>query len=141
MSHLLAYVIDLPGRGFIPLLAPAWRPTEADLQELVETDSLWDGRLLESPVDFSIELSGEATIVWLTTRYSNFIADPIVQESVAQWERDLTGLVDARVVRVDEFLLNEWETNFGDRWFREKGAFSAFFEWIMRKPRESWQLL
>ncbi|RCS43204.1 hypothetical protein DTL42_19220 [Bremerella cremea] len=141
MSNLVSYVIDLPGRDVIPSLAPSYQPNEAALKEVTRTGSLWDGRLIESSVDFSIELSGEITVVWLTTRYSNFISDPVVHDFVINWENILSGLLEARIVRVDEFLLNQWESERGDFWFREKGAFAAFIEWVIQKPSESWSLL
>lgn len=141
MSHLLSYVIDLPGREFVSILAPSFQPNEAALEEVIKTDSLWDGRLIDSSVDFSIELSGEVTVIWLTTRYSNFITDPTVHDFVTKWESELSGRLNARIVRIDEFLLNQLETERGEFWFREKGAFAAFMEWVSQKPTESWQLL
>jgi len=141
MSNLVSYVIDLPGREFIPILARSYQPNEAALEEVTKTGSLWDGRLIESSVDFSIELSGETTVVWLMTRYSEFISDPVIHNLITNWENDLSGLLDARIVRVDEYLLNQWESERGDFWFREKGAFAAFMEWVIKKPLESWRLL
>ena len=141
MSHLLSYVMECSGREVVSILSPLYRPNDAALEELIETGSLWDGRLIETSVDFSVELSGEVAVLWLTTRYSQFMADPVVHTSVTAWEGYLANLVDTRIVRIDEFLLSQWEAERGDFWFREKGAFDAFMDWVRTKPPESWQLL
>ena len=75
MSYSVTYVVDMSGKAFNSALADERRAGEADFHNLVQAGSLWDGRLAHQQAEFSVELTGVVTILWLTTKYSRILAD------------------------------------------------------------------
>jgi HEAT repeat protein len=139
MSHSTTYIVFKPGHCFNRLIDPAFRASADQLAELVETGSLWDGRLPVSPVEFSVELSGLVTVLWLPVKYSIFYMDAAEQKRVLEFESKLVSSVGAaRVFRLDELLLERWELLSGEDWFRSKCSVEDLSKWIVSQDTSIW---
>ncbi|NDY71860.1 hypothetical protein DO021_07295 [Desulfobacter hydrogenophilus] len=139
MSHSITYIIYQPGHYFNRLMDPLFRALPGELAELLETDSLWDGKLSDSSVEFSVELSGFVTVLWLSAKYSVFLTDTAEQKKVLEFESKLiSSLAGTKIFRLDELLLERWELLSGEEWFRFKNLIQEFSNWIVSQDTDNW---
>ena len=127
MSHTVTYIVWQPGHCFNKLLDVGYQASPDELRELAETGSLWDGKLPVSSAEFSVELTGRVTILWLTTKYSMFLTDVAARREILEFEKQLAQSVCAHsIVRLDEFLLDQWNAVAGEDWFRSRTSAQHF---------------
>jgi hypothetical protein len=102
---------------------------------------LSDGRLPCSEIEFLVELSGEITILWLPFRYSLlFNPNSDLERILEDWEGVLRSRVGtSQVIRLDEYLLDEWEASEEDDWFRHPNKIEAFLSWLRGQERLHWR--
>jgi hypothetical protein len=140
VSHAVSYVVDQPGVDF-NATSPAWqRASEAIIETLRATESIWDGDL-PSGISFTAELTGVLTIIWLTTSYTMFLTDRNRAELVRTWEEAAFSSLSKRVARVDEFLLLQWQNSAGEWWFRDRSLSARFWEWLKGQAPLHWEIL
>jgi hypothetical protein len=144
MGYSVCYVIDVPGRQFNAKCGAWVRASGSDFEELEAERVLWEGDLPEFELSFTAELTGEVCVVWLTERYSRFQHDAEVAKRVHAWERiAFAPFPRARIARLCESLLNEWEAIPNDEWWRRRASADEFWDWLERQQatRELWELL
>lgn len=131
MGYLVHILIDVPGRQFNAIQDAKYQANEKKLAEFSQSGSLWDGKLADSSLEYLVELSGTLTIVALTIKASTYKWVPEARKQVEQWETVLHSLLPSiRTLRVDELILEEWESVSGELWFREDGAFDRAWHWF-----------
>lgn len=142
MGHSVCYVVDVPGTEF-NAIAGSWnRASQEEIETLCSTGTLWDGDSLSPPMSFLAELTGVVTIVWLTTKYTAFLTHQPSAAAVLEWENvALKPFADRRVARLDEFVLEQWESFAGEYWFRHQAVCENFWEWLGGHDNTTWTLL
>lgn len=102
MSYSVSYVVDVAGSAFNAAECSPWQPASpTEIEELRMTGSLWSGEIPSAGLSATAELTGIVTLIWLSTRYSVFLADPHATTRVLSWEE--AAFVPFRTTSV-EFL-------------------------------------
>jgi hypothetical protein len=141
MSHAVSYVVDIVGVDF-NAGCPAWqRAPNETIEVLRSTGSRWDGDLQSIGISFTAELTGLVTIIWLTKSYTAFLTNQATAQVVLNWEKAAFSWLSAPVARVDEFVLNRWESLFGELWFTDPSLCAKFWIWIREQDPLHWELL
>jgi hypothetical protein len=142
MSYSVSYVVDVTGSVFNAEYSP-WGPAStAEIEELETTGSLWNGEIPSAGLTATAELTGIVTLIWLSTKYSVFLAEPETTSRVLRWEQATFGpLQTISVARLDEFLLEQWEAEAGELWFRDPRRCERFWGWLATQQKAGWKLL
>ncbi len=132
MSHSAVYLINIDGKFFNSCLPPGVSAGEEEISEYRENDVLLEFSLPGTDQVISAEITGEITLLWAPWRYSLFLSES--QEDInkaIKWENELLSFIaDFKIYRIDEVLLEQWESEKGDYWFRETEAFNEIETWL-----------
>jgi hypothetical protein len=109
---------------------------------LESAGTLWSGNIPSANTAATAELTGLVTVIWLSTKYSVFLADSEAAGRIVLWENVAFEPFQATsMARLDEALLEEWEKKAGEFWFRESVWCQRFWPWLMTQDQTSWNLL
>jgi hypothetical protein len=141
MSHSVCYVANVSGIEFNARCPALQQASDDTIEILRTTGSRWDGDVPSVGVSFTAELTGLVTIIWLTTSYTAFLADPHSAEVVHNWEKVAFSWLSVPVARIDEFVLNKWESLAGELWFTDPSACTRFWDWTREQDPLHWKFL
>ena len=143
MSYNVAYIIDMEGRQFNNILPEGELGSEDDYRECYENDVALEFHLANLTPLVSSDISGEMTIVWFPYPYSVFLRHDMEKiEEIKSLESNLISIIgDARTYRLDDFLLEKWESDKDEYWFRKAGAFENFESWLCSQDSRHWKLI
>jgi hypothetical protein len=142
MSYAVSYVLDVAGSVFNARFQQWPQASSAELAELESAGTLWSGNVPSANITATAELTGLVTLIWLSTKYSVFLADSETARRIALWEGVAFEPFHAtNIARLDELLLEQWEASAGELWFREPVWCQRFWPWLMTQDPTSWKLL
>lgn len=143
MSYSAVYLINVDGKVFNSLLPPGESIGEEEINEYRENDILLEFSIPNTDQTISAEITGVVTLLWAPWRFSLFFSEN--QEKIDEaikWENELLAFVsDSKVYRIDEILLEQWESEKGECWFREAETFQEIESWLGMKNKLHWQQL
>jgi hypothetical protein len=150
MSFSIAYLIDLPGNRFNGFLDTHFQAPKSYLDVLMQShdSDLWNGMFPNDDLEFLVDLTGEWTLCLLPHPYSTFFAasvppaDPKATEilnRVQKWEGTLRSILpDADIIRVDDYLLDQWNSRFDYLLVRDPQAVLGFLAWLQAQDSNNW---
>ena len=142
MSYAVSYVLGVAGSVFNARCLQWPQASSVELEELESAGTLWSGHIPSANITATAELTGLVTLLWLSTKYSVFLADPEAAGRIILWEEVAFEAFHATpIARLDELLLEQWEESAGDFWFREPVWCQRFWPWLMKQDQTSWKLL
>jgi hypothetical protein len=142
MSYAVSYVLDVAGSVFNARCHQWPQASSAELAELASAGTLWSGNIPSTNITATAELTGLVTLIWLSTKYSVFLADSETAGRIVLWEEAaFEAFHRTKIARLDELLLEQWEESAGEFWFRESLWCQRFWPWLMTQDQTSWKLL
>ena len=143
MAHSVSYVVFVSGVEFCRLGVLAQHPPPMELSRLLSSGGFWDGSLKSHPLEVLVGFLMGVTLVWLPEKYTRFLIDSEVRGRVLAWERELLSLLPpaVRVARVDEFLLDEFETENWDAVIRSEDMSKELSRWLSLQDSRHWAWL
>jgi len=140
LSHSAVYLIDVKGEEFNSFLPSHESLSKMEIDEYRDSDILLEFSLKEDNNVISAEITGEVTLLWAPWRYSVFLTDE--QEQIGPikiWEEKLLDLVgEVKIYRIDEALLEQWELEQSEYWFRDHSNFMKLISWLVGQDKLHW---
>lgn len=144
MAYSITYLIDLPGTEFNQLLSPSRRADDAYFLSKAGSpvSDLWEGKLPANETEILVDLTGAWTLCMLPFAYSTLMdrnAAPATFDQIKNWEIELRSLIpDKQVLRVDDFLLEPWNSRHDHLLVRDPQAFNQLALWLQTQDERSW---
>jgi hypothetical protein len=101
--------------------------------------------LLGNDTEFLVDLTGAWTLCKLPFRYSNLLPDvqnATTHAEIANWEERLRELLPStEIFRIDDFLVDQWNSRYDYRLLHAPRAVQAFLEWLETQDPLHWAKL
>jgi hypothetical protein len=136
--------MNINGTDFNRLMIPTHQATATYIDDRVKKQEadLWDGMLPDDDMEFLVDLTGEWTLCKLPYSYSNLMGDShsiALLARVEKWEQSLRKLLPFKeIIRVDDFLVDEWESRYDYLLVRHPQAVKEFVEWLQTQDHRYW---
>lgn len=139
MSYSIEYCLDISAKEFSARVGISL-PASTESGELSEkVDHFFECQLYANGVDVHLDLSGRMTVLWTPWRYSHLSLDEVKMSEVLTFESFLLSkFSDVKIVRIDEFLLNEFEKTAGELWSRDEKFVTQFWPWLSKQDLSGW---
>ena len=134
MGHAVEYVLDLVASDFAKSLP----------HEFLHHDGFWEGSIPDGNgclMGFTNEFItcmsyAEIKYSWLVHEHAESL------DRVAKMDAALIKLFpNARILRIDEFLLNNWELRRGESFRSSCDEFDLLLEWLHSQEQRHWQIV
>ncbi|WP_027707231.1 hypothetical protein [Zooshikella ganghwensis] len=140
MAHNVEYILDISGERFNQQLPSNKSATSTELEDCKTYDSGFEFTLPNTTVDLIGELTGNVTIIWTPWVYSSILRTPSILDKLADWEQQLlTFCPGVTTYRADEYLIELWEKEAGEYWFRDVNPFPALVKWLNNQEPFHWK--
>ncbi len=146
MAYPICYLINISGDRFNRLMATARQVPEEYFSETKLEPDVRDGMLPNDNTVFLVELSGKWTLLKLRyPPYSTLLHEsqhPELVQRVRVFEHALQALtLGADIWRVDDVLLDEWNSRFDYRLVQDTKAINEFLTLLSKQDSRHWAKL
>ena len=147
MSYSTCYLIHIRGTDFNGLMQPSHQIAQSQIDELVgkQEANMWDGMLIDSDIEFLVDLTGDWTLCKLPYAYSILLDDSQGNARLGKikiWEHQIRQLVpDCEIVRMDDFYFDQWNSRYDYLLIRNPQGILAFLEWLQSQDHRHWAKL
>ena len=140
--HLIGYVIGMPVSQFNTdkfIRDPA---RGSELEMFTREGAAWEACLVNDSTRVSFELGGVVTVMFLPMKSSWLETDGALRRKILDWENHLLDLCPGvEVIRVDDLLMEAWETLTDELWFRDEHIVLKFYAWLSEQPVDRYRVV
>ena len=146
MGNSICYLINIRGTDFNWLMRPSHQAPASQIDEMINQheSNLWEGLVPNNDTGFLVDLTGFWTLCKLPFPYSFLLQDrpdPALMKAVEEWQKRLRGLCPTcEIIRVDDFLVDQWNSRYDYLLIRDPLAIGAFIEWLRGQDRRHWSV-